>query len=366
MGHKFSESWLSKLEPKEKVFTMQDLGCAYLYVRVQKSGRKVLYVKFRANGKVHRKDLGLVGAISLFEARKVAGQFRMEGYIPKEEPEIDDFEKPRVSQLISEFKTGHFPNIKLSTSQDYERHLKWLDKRCGHLDIDQIDRSMARRLKKEYSDGATGNRFLATVRKCWSWGIKAGVVDGDNPFMAVEKEKEVSREVRVDENQLKAIIREAKMEPPIHKAFFLLCIFTCCRRGEAEKMRWRDIDGDIWEKPDTKNKKGQRIAIPSDVLEALNDLKEPWMGPDDYVFNGKQIARKAWDRVKARANVPSELRVHDLRRSVATMLLTSGKATIGQISLMLGHSDVAITMKVYARYLGDNREAVNAVSDLLK
>ena len=66
-------------------------------------------------------------------------------------------------------------------------------------------------------------------------------------------------------------------------------------------------------------------------------------------------------RLRSRLELPATLRQHDLRHTAATYMLRQG-IPIPTVSKILGHSNPAVTMRVYAHVL-DDREL--AASDLI-
>ena len=57
-----------------------------------------------------------------------------------------------------------------------------------------------------------------------------------------------------------------------------------------------------------------------------------------------------------RASLP-DLRPKDLRDSLASHLLTAG-VQLGYVSTQLGHADVAVTARHYARYVGSGADYI--------
>ena len=67
-----------------------------------------------------------------------------------------------------------------------------------------------------------------------------------------------------------------------------------------------------------------------------------------------------------RAKLPEHLRFHDLRHTAGSLMLVAG-AEIADVSKILGHSSIAVTMKVYAHSYKDNRrKAVASVARQLR
>ncbi len=54
--------------------------------------------------------------------------------------------------------------------------------------------------------------------------------------------------------------------------------------------------------------------------------------------------KKAWDRVKARAGLDADLRIHDLRHTFASTLVAKGRS-LHEVGSLLGHSQPSITMR---------------------
>ena len=64
------------------------------------------------------------------------------------------------------------------------------------------------------------------------------------------------------------------------------------------------------------------------------------------------------------ANLPADVRFHDLRHTAATLALKQGMP-IQVVSKMLGHSDPAMTWRRYAHVLDDMREDAARTIDYL-
>lgn len=68
--------------------------------------------------------------------------------------------------------------------------------------------------------------------------------------------------------------------------------------------------------------------------------------------------RKCWERVKKKAGLPLDLRVHDLRHSFASMLVNHGRP-IYEVAEILGHTQLSTTRR-YSHFQNDRLiEAAN-------
>ena len=149
---------------------------------------------------------------------------------------------------------------------------------------------------------------------------------------------------------------------------FLCCLLIGARAGNIKTMRWvdLDLDGGIWTIPATKGGSSMEVALPTPVVTLLETrLKAARRAVEDlrteqhdggqhlspYVFatssrTGHLIEyKKAWEQVCATAGL-SDLRVHDLRRTLSSFAQESG-AGISVVAAQLGHSDAETTLRHY-------------------
>ena len=92
-----------------------------------------------------------------------------------------------------------------------------------------------------------------------------------------------------------------------------------------------------------------------------------WVFPTSIgtTINVNNLRYRSWKQLLERAHLPSGTRIHDLRHSEATLLLSKG-VPIKVVSEMLGHSNVSITLSIYAHVLPDMQDgAAEAMDDAL-
>jgi len=210
-----------------------------------------------------------------------------------------------------------------------------------------------------------------------------------NPASEVPKPKLDPREMRVfDENEVKAFLESAKRSR--HHALFVLAVTTGMRRGELLAMHWPDVDfdagtvtirrtlvmvGNTFLLKEPKTKAGRRtITIPTFALAVLHEHRKKMVArgfADRAVFcncrgafiRGYNLLCESFWPILTRANLP-RIRFHDLRHTHATALLSHG-LPIKAVSQRLGHSDVGITLRVYAHVLpNDDAKLAGAVQSM--
>ena len=195
-------------------------------------------------------------------------------------------------------------------------------------------------------------------------------------------------------------------------AFFRLAAYTGGRRGEILHLRWADVDLDAAEirfegstgvvdgkriEGSTKGGRSRVVGIDQGTMhvlekhrlaqEADRSLAGPEWVESDQVFTSqlghlihpdtftwlmhKLILAHNEPKTVARRNHPSEplpppvrqlpmIRLHDLRHLHATLLPLEG-VPVHVVANRLGHSDPAVTLRVYAHVL---RESVAGVADV--
>lgn len=186
---------------------------------------------------------------------------------------------------------------------------------------------------------------------------------------------------------LKAIEKSRK-----HRALLRLLAVTGMRLGEALGLRWEDIDlaaGTVTvrrsvdtrkrclkpEGDETKTRAAERtVKVDPETAGALAALKKeqaekkvaPLRRGSALVFSedgrtplSECAVASALRRALRRAGLP-KMRVHDLRHSVASLLLDAG-VPVTAVAELLGHSTPAVTVSLYAHALRRGESAVTAL-----
>ena len=148
-----------------------------------------------------------------------------------------------------------------------------------------------------------------------------------------------------------------------------LTVVTGCRKGEALTAKWTDFDfaRGIWTKPShhTKQKRVEHVPLNEQALALLRGLPRD----GEYLFPGRRKGahltdlKGPWAKVSDLAKL-SGVRVHDLRHSFASHLVSSG-VSLPIVGKLLGHTQPQTTAR-YA-HLADNplREASNRFPQVL-
>ena len=175
----------------------------------------------------------------------------------------------------------------------------------------------------------------------------------------------------------------------VYKTFYETLYFTGRRRGEALALTGKDIKNgyiDIYktiakEKENGKhiintpktNSSIRKIRIDSNLIKSLNELKEHYkkiidFSEDWFVFGGiEPLAPTTIGRRKDNYCMKSgvkKIRIHDFRHSHASLLISKG-VPITVISKRLGHSNIQMTLNIYAHLIPEDEDkAINILENL--
>ena len=160
---------------------------------------------------------------------------------------------------------------------------------------------------------------------------------------------------------------------PKHRLLMLLALQTGLRRSELTALQWRDVDLDggaisvrhslSWIPgegiiiSETKSGRGRVVPLAGDSLSELRLFRsEADVGLDAFVFQGRDggpmrptSITQVFIQWARRAGI-SGLRLHDLRHTHASLMLSAG-VHLKVVSERLGHSSVAITGDIYSHVM---------------
>jgi integrase len=343
-------------------------------VRLERSGRKVWIVRYKAYGKIRIMQIGSCGLMTIDEARKEATLVMMEvadGADPlarrneRRKIGLKRHNQPTFAEFseiyINEYAKAH----KKSWQQDQRWLRKYINPALGQKFLSEITRSdIAQfhvKIGREYP--VLANRLCEVVSKIFSYARIHDYFDPNrpNPTAGIQQFKEVSRDRWLRPDELERINKSLIDEgDPQLRAYFSLILHTCLRRNELLKIQWSQIDfySKLLTLPDSKSGRPHYLPLTKQALEIFSSI--PRVENNPYVFCGKVAGAskvnvdKAWRRIRKRADL-DDVTIHDLRRTGASILAQSGVslALIGQI---LNQSNERVTA-VYARFAKDNVRA---------
>ncbi|MBF0255902.1 MAG: tyrosine-type recombinase/integrase [Gammaproteobacteria bacterium] len=344
--------------PAGKRIDYYDTKTQGLTLRVSSSGTKTFSFFRRIDGKLERVTIGKFPTpytveMAQKEAAKLNGKVAS-GINPAEQKR-NVRQEITLGEHFDDYLKRHAMPYKKSWKNDdanYRLYLSPLAKRkLNSIKKAEVQRLHAR-IGKEHGIYAA-NRTLATLRKVFAVALDWGW-EGSNPCIGVKQFKEQSRDRFLQGDELPrffAALAEEANETA--RDFFTLSLLTGARRGNLLAMRWEEVslERGIWRIPMTKNGDAQNLPLTGEALAILQQRQAqaegPWVFPGNGSASGHMEEPKtAWKRILGRAGL-SDLRIHDLRRSLGSWQAATG-ASLSVIGKSLNHRNVSTTA-IYAR-----------------
>ena len=340
-----------------------DSQVSALAVMVTAAGAKSFYAVKQRLGRQHIIRLGGVDELTVDMARRRAADIVMEvmsGNLPvvKKRDEV---------LLLSTAFEEYFGHCEIHRKPGTVKCYKWMYEKyikdwASSLTVPSLNRRAVTELHSsigERNGKYIANRVLTVLKAVLNRAIIQHELAILNPAVGVEPFKERSRTRRISAEELPSFFKAVEEEPNLDiRDFILLLLFTGVRKGNLLTMRWSCIDFDrrLWVIPAEEAKGGcdLPVALTQPVLDILEDRRHRIGGI--YVFPGRRNAehmmdpKVGWVRILKRAGL-ANLRMHDLRRSLASFQIDTG-TPIEVIQKTLGHQHITTT-QIYARLAMD-------------
>ena len=320
------------------------------------------------NGRMKRKSLGSAKLITKSIARQILTDIERD--IKLGRYDMIDAVIPTIVEYAQEYIDYQRDIKKIKSHRRSKQALSnfselFGDMKLSEVTTDEIDAYKNERHKEGIKMNTIG-RDLIVIRHFFNHAAKRKKFFGINPVSQSGIENindQIENIVTVEEE-----IRLLQCSPQPLKDILKILFNTGMRIGETLPLKWEwiDFDNNIINLPHThtKNQTSRRIPINS-VLRQVLILRKLKVGSSCFVFPSKDSSTghlvnisKLFNKAKRDAGLEN-LRLHDIRHTVATRLIESGMP-IHTVSKLLGHSSVKIT----ERY-SHPEETVKKATDLL-
>ncbi|MEH6517811.1 MAG: tyrosine-type recombinase/integrase [Halioglobus sp.] len=337
-------------------------------------------LRYKPDGKTAYITVGRSCDITLAEARKKAKQLKAEIQLGAD-PQAAVRERRR-GLTWNEFWDLHYwpyiSNRKRSKGNDEEMHRLRIQKRFGHLKLNQFSRKAVQQfhndLRNEGLAPATCDHYLKLLRQALNVAVDLELLDR-SPIAKVKLFNEDNQKERLmSPKELQRLMTALNNDENRGRTARLVCkflILTGARVNEALHAKWSDIDqgNRVWQIQATNSKSKRRRSVPLNdgALAVLGKLKSK--GKSDWVFTSSRgdglqrltTINKNWQKTRREAGLES-VRIHDLRHQYASMLVNSGR-TLYEVQAILGHSTPLISQR-YSHLSSETlQDAANAASD---
>jgi integrase len=337
----------------------------------------------------HRKDGRWVGQYEIGGKRRyVYGKTRKEvaaqlakAIADGNEGLVFDSDHLSVAQYLDRWLDSIMGTVRESTWVRHEINVRVHLKpalgrvRLGKLNPLQVQ-SFYRCKLDEGQSAASVLKIHSTLSKSLKQAVRWRLVPV-NSCLAVVLPRITKPEIQpLDADQMKALLEASRGTDSY--ALWVLMATTGVRVGEALGLRWDDLNLEartlrinrtvyrgVSSLPKTDSSR-RTIKLCKLATEALKQhpQKCEWVFPTSIgtTINVNNLRYRTWKQLLERAGLPSGTRIHDLRHSAATLLLSKG-VPIKVVSELLGHSDVSITLSIYAHVLPDMQDGAAKTMD---
>lgn len=344
-------------------------------VLVLPSGRRTYFVQYVNENRVKKHlKIGVHGQINAEEARNLAKQ-HLGGIAKGEDPAAKrkaNKELPLMKDLARDYLAGHAQNKKQQKSYKEDKRMieKIILPALGNQQIMHVSRRAIEDLHHQLEKTSTqANRVLSVLSKMftlaqeWSWR-------SDHPVKGIKRYDEQTRDHWLQKEELSRFWETIDCYPSHRAALAIkLLIYTGARKNEALKATWDqfDLERQVWTKPSgsTKQKKQHHIPLSEQTLEVLKTLQGLRNNDSPYLFPGKvenkplEDIKRFWSKIKKEAELGDDIRIHDLRHTYASHLVSSGMSLtiVGQL---LGHTQASTTQR-YAHLADESLRQATAL-----
>lgn len=259
----------------------------------------------------------------------------------------------------------------------------------GHRKLESITVGDIEQAVNGWSGSAsTRNDALSMLSRLLDGAARAHVIVA-NPARLVRRPRdERAQSVRsraLTLSEVRVMLDAVEAGP--YRAYLAALVYTGMRAGEASALRVEDVDvvarvihvrrnfatgrsGSMVEQS-PKSHKERTVPLPQafypyvkDAIAGKRRTELVFSGPRGGALNPSNVRRAVdWAAVRRKLDRP-DLRIHDLRHTLATLLFDAGAAA-NDVQAILGHSSLQVTER-YSRARTDVALRGNAAPDSLK
>jgi integrase len=290
--------------------------------------------------------------------------------------------------------------VRQRTYERYEQMVRvHIKPTLGCVKLRALNAAQVRSLYREKLDAGLATRTVRYVHTTLNKALKDALADGlipRNAASTVKPPKLTKKEIRpLSPEQASAFLDAARGDR--FEALYVVAVTAGLREGELLGLQWDDVElesgtlsvrrtlsearsGRFFEPP--KNGKGRSIKLTPRALDslkghkALQDEERLLSGTlwhdNDLVFpsrigtpmNAKNLTARSYKPLLRSAGLP-DIRLHDLRHTCATLLLSKGVHP-KLVQELLGHATISITLDTYSHVLpGMGDQTITAMESVL-
>ena len=300
---------------------------------------------------------------------------------------------PEGSTTLTDWHAKHWPviagSVRPSTARAYERGWRlrvkpWL----GHIKLEKLTAGVIEEAMSEWS-GNTSTRIdaLSVLSRLLDGAVRARIIPLNQARLARRPRMESSSSLRsraLTASEVQLLL--ACVEDAHYRRYVAGLVYTGMRANEATALRVEDVDLEhrtihvrraysigadgrgVELTP--KSHKERDVPIPTPLVAPLVEAMAGkargelvFTGPRGGRINASNVRRALdWNTLRKKLR-RDDLRLHDLRHTLATLLFDAG-ASANDVQAILGHSSMQMTER-YSRARSDvARRAAAAIDSL--
>ena len=374
-------------------------GRAYYLIRVRRGRDKSAlsrrwYVPDGWSQKAIDRELAKVAAE--FEREAQAGEVISRAE-KRQRAALEAAEAAKIQTMRQYSERVFMPAVALrateNTRSSYQGNLnRWIYPALGDMKLPEITSAQISALlldmQAQGRANATAVKVYTILKGLFKMAYLADMIDR-NPMDKVERPRPRKDELKPAEaeaytlGEVRAILECLEGEPLKWRAFIHLLIDTGVRRGEALGIQWEDVDfqdktvfihrnlcytperGIYLDTP--KNGHSRVVDLGGDTLELLKQLRGEQPEGAAFVFTQDGSAEPMhptspthYFRKFAQKNGIAGFHPHKLRHTFASVAITAG-ADVASVSEALGHSDTAVTLRMYTHANEESRRRASQI-----
>ena len=341
-------------------------------VRVTPAETRSFIYRYRVDGRQRYEPLGGFPALTVEQARELArelaGRGRDTDHRAAREAAHEERRRAKSLQDLSEHYLTDYAmarGLRPSTLRNARGVLRLVPEAVLGKSVAGIGKADVRRLHGEAKAAAgvyQANRLLAVLSKMFALAEEEGWRSESNPCRGVKKFDEDQRWRNLSEPEVARLLTACDGyigQDPVRGQnaadAVRLLLFTGARLQEVLKAEWvqLDLEAGRWVKPSshTKTKRQHFLDLDGPALDLLREMRARDPG-GRFLFPGAPVAgeerpradlKRPWTWIAREAGLHG-VRLHDLRRTTASFML-SGGASLAAVGKTLGHTQAATTAR---------------------
>jgi integrase len=374
-----------------RTYDGDEKGCVKGFgVRVTAAGSRAFVLNYRTRvGRERRYTIGQFPDWNTNAARDEAKALKQR--IDRGEDPMADIEAGRdaktVADMCKRFLTEHSERKnRAGTHEGYKRIVnQWILPKLKHRKVSEItfsDVDGLHSIVTKEGGPYVANRMLAVLSKAFNLAIK-WQWRTDNPVKGVERNQEVKRNRYLSSDEITALVVALNAHEDTQAANIIrLLLLTGARRGEVLNATWDqfELEAGVWIKPGatTKQKTEHRVPLSAPARQLLlgiladetaraaakgRELAQ-WVFPSRVKAVPRDGVQRPWGDICKAAGFKSNVRVHDLRHTYASVLASAG-LSLPVIGQLLGHTQPATTHRYSHLYDDPLRAATERVGAIV-